>query len=188
MWVIGGETGTDVFVNDVWSSSDGVNWTQATSSANFTARGGHSVVPFNGELWLIAGGDIGHTDGAASGTLTDEIWRSSNGVSWTPVSAGSRFAARYLHESIVHNNRMWVIAGSSNGNTTNEVWSTLDGINWIQATASASFSRRTSFAAVTHNNEMWVIGGYASDRFNDVWRSTDGVNWRVAIRGAIRMP
>jgi len=187
MWVIGGETATDTFVNDVWSSDDGINWIEEVSSADFSARGGHSVVAFGGNLWLFAGGNVGYADSNVAGTLTDEVWQSPDGRAWTPVGAGSRFAARYRQEALVHDGRMWVIGGSDAISVTNEVWWTSDGINWTQAMSAAKFSPRTSFSAVVHDNEIWVLTGYDSDRFNDVWRTSDGVDWRVAVRGVIQM-
>src|SRR5687768_15304510 len=45
MWVIGGfepGIGTNFYKNDVWSSPDGVNWTQETGAAAFPGRYGHT--------------------------------------------------------------------------------------------------------------------------------------------------
>jgi hypothetical protein len=189
MWVIGGETGTGVFANDVWSSSDGVNWSPETPSANFSARGGHAVVAFNGQLWLTGGGNIGFVDGTGTTALAD-VWKSSNGVTWTIVApASTSFQARTFHGSAVHNNRLWVIGGTGPSPTgrTNDVWSTADGVNWTPETPSAQFSIRTAAAVTAHNNELWVISGIGLDRYNDVWRSIDGVNWRVGFNHTIRM-
>jgi hypothetical protein len=42
---------------DIWSSPDGVNWTEATSSAAFGPRFAHQVVSDGTKLWLTAGYD-----------------------------------------------------------------------------------------------------------------------------------
>jgi hypothetical protein len=61
IWVIGGN-GPDQWDapnhNDVWYSSDGINWTQATSSAPFEARSSHSSVIFDNKIWVIGGDSI----------------------------------------------------------------------------------------------------------------------------------
>ena len=45
------------YANDVWYSSDGINWYQATPNANFSKRQSHSSVVFNNKIWVIGGGD-----------------------------------------------------------------------------------------------------------------------------------
>jgi hypothetical protein len=61
MWVIGGfdyfvTNQTHPFVNDVWSSSDGVQWKRETVNASWHARDLHSCVAFNNRLWIMGGG------------------------------------------------------------------------------------------------------------------------------------
>ncbi|MFH1542222.1 MAG: kelch repeat-containing protein [bacterium] len=58
IWVIGGdEISTEAYgkVDDVWSSPDGISWTQVATGAEFGRRAGHSSVSFNGKLWVING-------------------------------------------------------------------------------------------------------------------------------------
>src|SRR5690606_13130843 len=45
LWVLGGMTGSGR-VNDVWSSTDGVSWTQEIANAPWSARNGHQVVVY----------------------------------------------------------------------------------------------------------------------------------------------
>lgn len=44
-----------VLLNDVWSSPDGIEWTEVTAEAPWTARAGAALVVKNGYLWLIGG-------------------------------------------------------------------------------------------------------------------------------------
>src|SRR5688572_7222748 len=57
MWVIAGSQIRAPYgpVNDVWYSTDGVNWSRATGNAGFPARTGHASVVFDGKLWVIGG-------------------------------------------------------------------------------------------------------------------------------------
>src|SRR6185436_13868367 len=110
----------------------------------------------------------------------NDVWNSLDGTSWTKVLADvavpgpGQFPRRLGHSSLVHDGRMWVIAGS--GSTgLNDVWSTTDGIQWNQAAAAAPFPGRYTMGALVLNNQIWVIGGNntgggGGDR-NDVWYS-----------------
>jgi hypothetical protein len=60
LYLIGGSTtfGSDFKkLNDVWSSTDGKNWTQETDQAPFPARWSHQVVVFKNKIYLIGGYD-----------------------------------------------------------------------------------------------------------------------------------
>ena len=61
IWVIGGGFGNPPFVytfkNDVWYSSNGTSWTQATSVAPWCERYGHSSTVYNQRIWVIGGND-----------------------------------------------------------------------------------------------------------------------------------
>ena len=67
MWVLGGGTGSSNF-NDVWSSSDGTNWTEVTPAAPWSARDDYRAVVFNNQLWVLGGY-------GSSGNLND-VWSS----------------------------------------------------------------------------------------------------------------
>jgi hypothetical protein len=53
LWVFGG-IGIKKTVNDVWSSSDGIRWTQHNNAPWFRRGGEYSIV-FDGKLWLYGG-------------------------------------------------------------------------------------------------------------------------------------
>jgi hypothetical protein len=58
MWVIGGYGTTQPYPrNDVWYSTNGATWTQATAAAAFTARFKHDSAVFNNKIWVIGGTD-----------------------------------------------------------------------------------------------------------------------------------
>jgi len=186
MWVIGGEASTGNpgprVSNDVWRSSDGVNWTRvATTGTIFPPRDRHAVVAFNNKLWVIGGWDeipaIGGT-----GTRFNDVWSSPDGVNWTQQTpaGGTIFSPRLGHVALVYGGKLWVIGGDINSTPTmaNDVWSTTDGTNWIKVTDSAAFSAREGHGAAAFNNAMWIVGGDdVSGTRSDVWKSTDGVTW-----------
>lgn len=56
MWVAGGYS-TGGYLDDVWYSSDGAHWTQATAHAVFPGRDNFSALAFNNELMILGGWD-----------------------------------------------------------------------------------------------------------------------------------
>jgi hypothetical protein len=57
MWVIGGIDSEGRFLNDVWSSQDGVAWEQASPAAAFCPRWAFTGFAFKGRLWISSGID-----------------------------------------------------------------------------------------------------------------------------------
>lgn len=171
IWVIGGAacTGeTCAFVNDVWFSENGVNWTLATNSATFPARYNFGLVVNNNKMWIIGGySNIG---------FMNDVWFSEDGVNWTQATGSAAFSPRCQHTAVAYDDRMWVIAGFDNSWWyANDIWYSSDGVTWVQATSSAEFPVRDTAASVVFNNRMWEIGGFVgganSQLFNDIWYS-----------------
>jgi hypothetical protein len=183
MWVIGGGSsffGTQKYTsfNDIWYSTDGVTWTNATHNAAFPPRSGHSIIVFNNKMWII-GGYNDTTD-------LNDIWSSTDGVNWIEVTEHAQFSPRSEHASIVFDNKIWVIAGcnkNNNGSYTykNDIWSSSDGISWETVTLSANFNARANHASIASDSTIWIIGGETNANYpylKDVWSSVDGILWK----------
>jgi dihydrofolate reductase len=190
MWVIGGQGSNNTYKKDVWHSTNGVTWKQATATAAFSARNSHTSVVFDNKMWVIGG-----FDGSGGTSSKNDVWSSTNGITWTEVranGAASGFSARYSHTSVVFDDgagkKMWVIAGRDS-RSLNDIWHSTNGATWTKATNSEKFSDRYSHTSVVFNDgdstKMWVIGGY-SGKFskNDVWNSTNGITWTEATNSA----
>ncbi|NQU18141.1 MAG: Ig-like domain-containing protein [Candidatus Saganbacteria bacterium] len=177
MWVIGGQgliagSYTSLWRKDAWYSTDGITWTRATNNAGFGERTYHKVLVHNSKMWVIGG-----FDGGSSGTKKSDVWSSTDGITWTQVTASANFSDRVYFDAVVYDSKMWVIAGFD-GNRLKDVWSSTDGITWTQAAAAAAFPEKSDFVALNYDGYMWVLGGYSSSSYdNDVWRSTDGITW-----------
>ncbi|HXL72234.1 MAG TPA: hypothetical protein VN963_01295 [bacterium] len=179
MWVVGGVNGT-TYYNDVWYSANGSTWTSATAAAPFSGRSQFGLVVFNNQMWLIGG--YSYNSGTGTGYDYGDVWKTSDGVNWTQVTALAPFSYRHGLTALVFNNQMWVISGKAPAGDVNDVWSTPDGVNWTEVTANAAFSGRDGHTSVVFDNAMWVIGGeyYNSGTWvydQDVWYSRDGANW-----------
>jgi len=172
IYVVGGSDGT--MKNDVWSSSDGINWTEETISGSlFSARQAHSLTVFNGQMYLIAGADL---DGQQLLRQRNDIWTSSDGITWTEVSVtGNQFLERWIHGAIVHKNLLWVIGGDDNTSARfNDVWTSPDGATWTQQTSSPIFDVRDQIGIFIFNNRLWISGGSNNDGIlTDIWATNN---------------
>jgi hypothetical protein len=158
-----------------------------TTSASFIPRESHTAIVFNNKMWLI-GGWTGYT---SMRQYLNDVWCSTDGISWALATANAGFSSRCFHTSIVYDNKIWVIGGlDSSDNRLNDIWYSSDGTTWIQATSSAGFSPREGHTSVVFDNKMWVIGGNdaISGLKNDVWNSTDGITWSIATANAAFSP
>ncbi|HQO02805.1 MAG TPA: choice-of-anchor D domain-containing protein, partial [Spirochaetota bacterium] len=164
IWIIGGldwhwrasfQGGSyGVSMNDVWSSDDGVTWTNITSSAQWSGRCQHSVVVFNDgsgpKMWLIGGYGL------------QDAWCSSDGQTWElkseqiPWFTGQRF-------TFVFNNELWSVSYL-------DVWKSSDGVNWTLVTNGINISGLVT--CTVYDNKMWCFTKYGY-----VYYSSDGITW-----------
>jgi len=130
MWVLGGYDGSKR--NDVWSSPDGINWTQVTGGAQWSARNWHAAVVLGGLMWVL-GGD--------HGSCSDDVWSSPDGLNWTQVNAAAQWSGRCGHAAVAFNELMWVLGGFVNnedGGSLNDVWFT-QSINTTNITTTTTY-------------------------------------------------
>ena len=177
MFVIGGSDGDNSLRNDIWRSTDGVDWVLVKDTANFSVRSDHGAVAFGGNLWVMGGDD-------GSGYLGD-VWRSANGAVWELVTAAA-FPARLAHDVVVFGGSLWVIGGiDSEFNELADVWRSADGEVWELVAAAAAFSARSGHQAVSLGGSLWVVAGLDADgNERDVWRSADGEVWELVTATA----
>ncbi len=172
LWVIGGQDAQGNASNEVWSSSDGINWILAGHiGSNFNSYlAGHTSVVFDKKMWVMGG----HT----GVSLWNDVYSSPDGITWTHVTTAP-WSVRYGHTSVVYNNKIWVMGGAIGmGAFINDVWSSPDGVNWTQATSSASWTPRYGASIGVYNNKMYLFSGSdLSGSFSDVYSSTNGITW-----------
>jgi len=167
--------------NEVWSSTDGIQWEAATQAAAWTPRLASAVVVFKDKLWLLGGSENYYFGDRSS--LKNDVWSSSDGKEWTRVTAQAGWAPRAYHQAVVLNDKIYVFGGGNyvpEYQAWNDVWSSADGVNWTCETEAAPWHARLWFSAVTYRNHMWVLGGWSnqpSRNWGDVWYSQDGKTW-----------
>ncbi|HKR34864.1 MAG TPA: hypothetical protein VJT10_08490 [Steroidobacteraceae bacterium] len=189
LWVIAGNLQNGANSGDVWSSPDGVTWTEVSANVPVLPRNSHRGIEFAGEMWLT-GGAVDAGNGTETGT--SDILHSADGITWFQVGSAAMFPPRMRHATTVLNGRLYVLGGTDNseygvGAILGDVWSSADGITWVQETA-AGFTPRWNPAFILHSGEMTLAGGFGLSFLNDVWRSNDGKNWRVGFSQDILVP
>src|SRR6185295_14940752 len=89
LWLYGGDDGiandfsTTHSLNDVWSSTDGLHWTQRAASSTWSPRERANMLVLGDRLYML--GSDNHAD----------VWSSSDGASFAPVSAEAPWKPRY---------------------------------------------------------------------------------------------
>lgn len=192
LWVIGGD-----LLDDVWSSPDGMQWTQEAQAAPFGRRYTPNVASINGKIVVYAGQDWQPVEGECSSLPCSarglrSVWTSGDGRHWEEVAAEVPWAGRALvHGSIVHDGEIWMIGGglkeSLSGSPTVEtsaqftdIWSSPDGAQWTRQATVTGFPGRTHFSVLGTAQGCYVSDGSVdtqSNLSNDVFFARDCINF-----------
>jgi hypothetical protein len=170
----------DVQSDDSLYPEDNFDWNYVTNiSSMYYTRIGFSLTAFKGKLYIIGGSEISMWD-----SLND-VWVSTDGISWEKITSQAPFPPRSDHQAIVFNNRLWVIGGKKDVYSSyNDIWYTENGIDWTQVSNQQNWAPRGGHECVVFNNKLWIIGGLEGDFVdqitNDVWYSEDGETWEIA--------
>ena len=157
IFLYGGKTGASSYSNEVWSSTNGVDWTKEdVGGSHWTERSNHQAVVKDGNVYVMGG--------KGNSSLNNEVWKSSDGHNFTQLSASGHWAARHGFAAVTYDNKIYVIAGETASPATlqKDIWSSSDGIDWTDH-GDQAFSARKNFAALVfdsgRSSEIWVLGG-----------------------------
>jgi hypothetical protein len=174
IYVIGGAdvtVGSDG-LNDVWSSPDGINWTEVlayaanSSNTQFAPRWGAAAVSFNNNLYLVGG------HGTPTSTIEGDSWSSANGLTWN-VESGS-IGSQYYEQIVANSSAMWLTGGYApyNGGADNDFVMSTNWATW-SGQGAEPFNARFGHLSLFFNNEIWIMGGCDNTSsltyYNDVW-------------------
>ncbi|MFT5465620.1 MAG: hypothetical protein ACI8UO_000715 [Verrucomicrobiales bacterium] len=101
--------------NDVWSSEDGVNWTQETEAAPFSPRIWFSSVVYRDHIWVLGGWSNN------PGQNWADVWFSKNGRDWTELKSDVSWKERHEHSAFVFQDKIWIAGGHAKP-LSSEVW------------------------------------------------------------------
>ncbi len=170
MWLVGGGTydtpqqPSRNYYNEVWSTADGLNWTNVLLDAPWEPRQYHDVAVFDNRMWVL--------EGFHDRNLND-VWSSADGVAWSQLE-NTPWPARHASSVFVYSNALWMVAG----NLWNDVWK-------LPITNSPSLGMATPLSiewepAGTSSNAPPVVRlRFEGEPFRRYWlqRSTNLVDW-----------
>ncbi|OGI17454.1 MAG: hypothetical protein A2Z52_00055 [Candidatus Moranbacteria bacterium RBG_19FT_COMBO_42_6] len=187
IWVMGGPA-----TSDIWSSADGVSWTQEITSSPIWGPRGDAIVlvhtdPADGveKLWLMGGNST--TSTASYG----DVWKSANGKDWQLVTnkawpkqigdpssiTDANGRVRRQFSGFVFQGKMWIMGGwggSGTSNYYNDVWSSSDGSTWQKVSGGGNWqpydgsrwAPRSNHETIVYDDgtgeKMWIMGGRSS--------------------------
>ena len=165
----------------LFRSRDGREWTHVRDEGPWRDRGCAGSVVFDGRMWILGG-----SGGGGSGHLND-IWSSTDGVTWTEMTPSAPWSRRMLWDSLaVLDDKLWLIGGGLGGyhpfRVYNDVWCSADGVDWKLVTDSAAWPARMWHSCAAYAGRLWLFGGFQAEpewvNFDDTWYSADGETWQ----------
>lgn len=157
LWVIGGlgESENEPILNDVWSSADGVQWTQVIQHAPFPARYGHGCTVFNNGIVVLGG----FNDAVGRQQAYNDVWRTANGIDWQCLSKEAPFSREHYHTVLAFDDRLWAIGGYNTKNGIDrfsDIFFSADGGSWTDLTPRQKGGGRAFCTAVPLGNRILV--------------------------------
>jgi len=179
MWILGGSEnyyfGDETSLkNDVWFSSDGKTWTQATDNADWAPRAYHQAAVLNGRMYVFGGGNY-----VPEYEAFNDVWSSADGVTWRQEIEAAPWSPRLWFSSAVYRDRMWVLGGWTKDPYTNlgDVWYSKDGKTWKELKSEVQWKERHEHSVFVFQDRLWVAGGHARPLDNDVWSIQIDKDW-----------
>ena len=176
-------------MNDVWSSPNGIEWSEITSSAKWSARRGHAVVVFQNRLWVLGGEQY---TGMREHSQFGDVWFSEDGIKWNCAVEDAPWGPRRGHAVCVHDNRMWLVGGVAD-QYMDDVWVSEDGFKWTAMRGASEpniIDKRSQFSPwpareyhslVSFKDSLYLMAG---SFLSDVWASRDGKKWKMVLSKA----
>lgn len=197
LWMVGGQDllgdpADYVFHNDVWSTEDGVHWTEvaADAPASDTRWAGcglvDGLVEFRGAMWLV--GCAQYRENAVGTTMDNAVWSTTDGVTWTRHPTPP-WAGKSWPNVVVWDDKLWVLFGYTYGDPANgwpagnasEVWFSDDGERWEALPADSPAPGSHAQGVAVRDDFLLYAGGNYSFGIGD---GVDTSAWRlVPFRG-----
>jgi hypothetical protein len=99
-----------------------------------------------------------------------DVWSSTDGVSWTLETADPGWCKRHSAGVAEHDGKLWLAGGTDKNLDYSDVWVSSDGAHW-SLDGNAPWPGRCAHAAAAFDNKIWVMGGryQSTHHMNDVW-------------------
>lgn len=111
--------------NDVWTSTDGVNWERVTAAAPWQPRLWFSAVAYRDRIWVLGGWSNNPS------TNWGDVWYSKDGKTWHELESDVIWKARHEHSAYVFEDKLWIAGGHARP-LNSEVWSLHVPAGWFE--------------------------------------------------------
>ena len=180
MWLLGGIEdyyfGTEASLkNDVWTSTDGKDWTLVTEQAPWAPRAYHQAAVVGDRLYVMGGGNY-----VPGYVAYNDVWSTTDGVEWREETAQAPWSKRLWFSAATYRNRMWVTGGWSKEPTSRnwgDVWYSQDGKSWTEYKPEVTWRERHEHSLYVHDDKLWVAGGMIPPLNNEVWSLSIPPDW-----------
>ena len=177
-------------------SADGINWL-TNANPGWFPRNAYNALATPSAAYVLDGLVY---QNSTYDTMANDVWATTNGVTWTRKTASAAWPARWSAMTAYYNNKIFIMGGKLGpykNTPVNDVWSSADGgTTWNETTVHAAWSNRSGATVLSFNNKMYLIGGFqggcgqsqqcnAHPGMSDVWSTTDdGANWTLVVDNA----
>ena len=187
MWVLGGLgfNGRAFYslADDIWHSSNGVNWTSVPSGVKWGRRYSHVSVVTNNEIWVSGGlrEEIGGIFGYIVEAYSDAWRTTSQGSSWTennsvePNNNAGFLLGKSYAAAVSIDSQIFITGGrvGINNYLETNVTAHYNGTKWRRPPEISIYPFRDSHSSVVFRDKIFVIGGAEGTHiYNDVWSAT----------------
>jgi hypothetical protein len=169
-------------VDQIGTSTDGLNWQVATNVGDLFSGNGFNGIAYG----LINGIGTFVAVGSSVNGGVDNIITSTDGLNWTvATNVGSLFSSGGFGLGIAYGIGTFVAVGSSPNGGVDNIGMSTDGLNWTVATNVGSLFRGVYDGyggyGIAYGAGTFVAVGYSENGgVNQIGTSTDGLNWTVA--------
>lgn len=179
LWILGGAEDyfaedEDSFKNDVWTSSDGVNWENVLENAPWSTRAFLNTAVLGDTLFVVGGGRYGNGKQSNLFSAEADVWSTKDGKKWVNETKNAGWMPRIWSSLVAYRGALWFMGGWSNYPSLNhnDVWWSRDGKNWLRLN-DAPWSERHAISTMVFKNQVFLAGGNNNDLLkNDVWNLT----------------
>jgi len=168
----GHDNGT--WYNDVWKTADGASWELVTAEAEWSPRAATALQVRRGVMYLF-GGSNGLLKPIGHGQVMNDVWRSTDGATWTQCTAAAPWAAREglqkLSTVYGPDDQILMTSGEAGyfGPYYHDLWGSYDGQNWTEITSDTGFSGRSGNLLAELNGSLFTFGGYGFPMKHDAY-------------------
>ncbi len=102
LYVLGGKNIGNIY-NEIWRSTDGVNWSRVTTNGVFTPRYVHSATVYNNKVWVTGGFGIAGPEG--------NLWYSEDMVNWFEYTPIASSIGLFDHVALNYSGEIYLFGG-----------------------------------------------------------------------------